>query len=137
LFYSAAWHKLSEKIFHSVLKFQSTDENTSSFQIKQYNIKDGNWKAWGLGQYTSLTPSLFTKVPVPKVGGPVFVCRSIDFASFCDCSIGFWNCSDGVVFFLNDFHCTIEGITYTSFSYILTTIFRVRVMVFNATFNNI
>jgi hypothetical protein len=24
------------------------------------------------GQYTSLTPSLFTKVPVPKVGGPVF-----------------------------------------------------------------
>jgi hypothetical protein len=34
--------KLSEKIFHSVLKFQSTDENTSSFQIKQYNIKDGN-----------------------------------------------------------------------------------------------
>jgi hypothetical protein len=46
------------QIFHSVLKFQSTDENTSSFQIKQYNIKDGNWKAWGLGQYTSLTPSL-------------------------------------------------------------------------------
>jgi hypothetical protein len=33
-------------------------------------------------KYTSLTPSLFTKVPVPKVGGPVFVCRSIDFASF-------------------------------------------------------
>ena len=27
------------------------------------------------------------------------MCPSIDFASFCDCSIGFWNCSDNVVFF--------------------------------------
>jgi hypothetical protein len=32
-------------------------------------------------------------------GGHVFVLGGIDFASFCDISIGFWNCSESVVIF--------------------------------------
>jgi len=51
---------------------------------------------------TSLTPPLFIEVPVlsQEVGGPVFVsARGIDFASFYDLAIGFWNCSDKVWFF--------------------------------------
>jgi hypothetical protein len=32
-------------------------------------------------------------------GGHVFVVGGIDFASFCDISIGFWNCSESVVIF--------------------------------------
>jgi hypothetical protein len=46
-------------------------------------------------------PPLFIEVPVP---GPLsetvmHLCiMGIDVASFLDCSIGFWNCSDSVVF---------------------------------------
>ena len=32
-------------------------------------------------------------------GGHVFVLGGIDFASFYDISIGFWNCSESVVMF--------------------------------------
>jgi hypothetical protein len=37
----------------------------------------------------------------------MYLCiRRIDFASFCDISIWFWNCSDGVIFFVFQFICT-------------------------------
>jgi hypothetical protein len=50
----------------------------------------------------SLTLPLFTEVPVPSQESEhscVCVLVGIDFASFYDFSIGFWNCSDSVVFF--------------------------------------
>jgi len=52
----------------------------------------------------SLTPPLYFEVAVPnctKSGqwAVTYLCvRGIDFASFCDFSIVFWNCSDSVVF---------------------------------------
>jgi hypothetical protein len=48
-----------------------------------------------------LTPPLLLKYLYHsmKVGGHVFVLGCIDFASFYDISIGFWNCSESVVIF--------------------------------------
>ena len=52
----------------------------------------------------SLTPPLFNRVPVPSQESErpcIIICvRIIDFASFFDFSIVFWNCSDTVVFFV-------------------------------------
>ena len=66
----------------------------------------------------SLTLPLFTEVPVPSQESEqscVCVLVGIDFASFYDFSIGFWNCSDRVVFFffvLFFNNITVTGIIY-------------------------
>ena len=54
---------------------------------------------------TSLAPSLFTEVPVPrwKVSGFVFVSYGMAFVCFYDCSIVLWNQSDRVVVFVFHF----------------------------------
>ena len=67
-----------------------------------------NHRVWS--NKTSLMPPLFIEVPVP---GPLsetvmHLCiMGIDVASFLDCSIGFWNCSDSVVFLVFHFVCMI------------------------------
>jgi hypothetical protein len=58
-----------------------------------------NHRVWS--NKTSLMPPLFIEVPVPgHLSETVMhLCiMGIDVASFLDCSIGFWNCSDSVVF---------------------------------------
>jgi len=49
---------------------------------------------------------LFIEVSVPSQESEhvMYVCvRSIDCVSFCDFSIGFWNCSNSVVYFVIHF----------------------------------
>ena len=50
---------------------------------------------------TSLTPPHFIEVPVPcRKGQRSSICvLGVYILSFCDCSIGSWECSDSVVFF--------------------------------------
>jgi hypothetical protein len=53
-------------------------------------------------QSTSLSPPPFTEVPVPtQENKSWFLCvlRGIDFTSFYDIAIEFWNCFDSVVCF--------------------------------------
>jgi hypothetical protein len=51
---------------------------------------------------TSLTPPLFIEVSVLRQ--VMYLCvRIIDCVSFCDFSIGFWNCSNSVVYFVFHF----------------------------------
>ena len=67
-----------------------------------------------------MTPPLFTEVTVsckPWKWAVMYMCvRGMTFASVCDISIGFWNCSDSVVFIF-DFHYIC--IIYCKFSNIL------------------
>ena len=53
---------------------------------------------------TSLTPLLFTEVPVPSKNRIMYLfVRGINFAFVYDFSSGFWNCSYSVVFFVFHF----------------------------------
>ena len=51
-------------------------------------------------QKTSLNAPLFIEVSLlsRKVRSRLFMCQGIDFASFCDFFIEFWNCSDIVIY---------------------------------------
>ena len=50
---------------------------------------------------TSSNPPLLITVPVPSQECERSVCvKGIDFASFCNCSNGFWNCSASGIFWL-------------------------------------
>ena len=70
-----------------------------------------DWSLLVLVLKTSLTPPLFIEVPVPcQERERSCICVSgIDFASFNDFSIRFWNCSDSVALFVFHFivgeHC--------------------------------
>ena len=58
----------------------------------------------------SLTLPLFTEVPVPSQESEqscACVLVGIDFASFYDFSIGFWNCSDSGIFCFSFYFSTI------------------------------
>ena len=51
---------------------------------------------------TSSNPPLLITVPVPSQESErSCICvKGIDFASFCNCSNGFWNCSDSFILFI-------------------------------------
>ena len=51
------------------------------------------------------------------------VLRGIDFVSFCDFSIGFWKCSDSVVFFVCYLICTLSTYLTDEIFNILKTTF--------------
>ena len=56
------------------------------------------WKVWA--NKTSVTPSLFIEVPVPNQQSErsYIMCYWYRFCLFLRFSLGFWNCSDSVVF---------------------------------------
>ena len=77
----------------------------------------------------SLTPPLFNRVPVPCQESErrcIIICvRILDFASFFDFSIVFWNCSDSVVFFVFLLYLgTVPTVWYFLFSYCILGLFR-------------
>ena len=77
----------------------------------------------------SLTPPLFNRVPVPSQESErpcIIICvRILDFASFFDFSIVFWNCSNTVVFFVFLLYLgTVPTVWYFLFFYCILGLFR-------------
>ena len=77
----------------------------------------------------SLTPPLFNRVPVPCQESErpcIIICvRILDFASFFDFSIVFWNCSNTVVFFVFLLYLgTVPTVWYFLFFYCILGLFR-------------